>query len=196
MSRIMLYDGNGTDHWYKIRTDGSCIEWTSEDGVLTVAPGTGSIVSKDVYRDAHIHIEWREPDMPEATGQYKGNSGVYIHGCYEVQILDSYGIEKPLDNDCGGIYQMHAPLTNACKPALEWQTYDILFRAPRFCEDGSVSENARVTILQNGVCIQNNAELYSVTPGGLTDKVVEKGPLMLQDHQNLVSFRNLWIEEL
>lgn len=196
MSRIALYDGTSLEHWYKRGTEGEPIGWDSQDGILTVNPGTGSIVSKETFGDAHIHLEFREPDMPEGEGQNKGNSGVYIHGCYELQILDSYGVEKPLNDDCGGIYKMHAPRVNACKPALEWQTYDIYFRAPRFREDGSVSENGRVTILQNDICVLNNVELYHVTPGGIITEQVARGPLMLQDHQHLVSFRNVWIEEL
>jgi len=193
MSKIELFNGTDLSAWTK--TDGTPAEWSVEDGVMTVNH-TGCIVSKEVFGDAHIHVEWREPDMPEMTGQYKGNSGVYLHGCYELQVLDSYGIEPPQANDCGAIYLMYPPRVNACKPALEWQTYDIFLRAPRFAEDGSVSESARVTILQNGVCIHNNVELYRVTPGGVIDKPVAEGPLMLQDHNDAVSFRNVWIEKL
>jgi len=193
MEKIVLFDGTSVEKWTK--RDGSPCHWTVENGAMTVLPRQGDIVSTETYGDAHIHVEWMEPDMPEEKGQGKGNSGVYIHGCYELQVLDSYGIETPCYNDCGAIYNMYAPLTNACKPALEWQTYDIYFRAPRFNEDGTVKENAYVTVIQNGVMVQNNIELYSTTPGGVGNEKVAEGPLLLQDHWNLVSFRNIYIEK-
>ena len=102
MAKIVLFDGTDLSHFTNL--DGSPAQWKVENGTLTVTHG--SIVSKETYGDAHIHVEWMEPDMPEATGQGKGNSGVYIHGCYELQVLDSYGIENPQDNDCGGIYSL------------------------------------------------------------------------------------------
>jgi hypothetical protein len=134
--------------------------------------------------------------MPEATGQGKGNSGVYIHGCYEIQVLDSYGIKAPNEGDCGALYSMYAPITNACKPAEEWQSYNIIIRAPRFNDAGGIEEFARMTVIQNGLPIQNNVILKRATPGGLSDKPVKKGPLILQDHGNKVSFRNVWLIHL
>ena len=192
MARITLFDGKDTSLWTK--RDGSPIDWIVEDGAMTV--NHGDIVSTVKYGDAHIHVEWREPDMPWESGQGKGNSGVYIQGCSELQVLDSYGVDVPDFSDCGAIYSVYPPLVNACRPALEWQTYDIFLRAPRFDADGNVTENARVTILQNGVCIQNNIELWRTTPGGIVEEKVAVGPLLLQDHGNPVSFRNVWIETL
>ena len=151
---------------------------------------------RHLFRDAHVHVEWREPDMPGHFGQDKGNSGVYLHGCYELQILDSYGKENPQCDDCGGIYSMYKPLTNASKPALEWQTYDIYFRAPRFDENGNVVKSAYMTVIQNGICVQNNIELYRTTPGGMGETQIPEGPLYLQDHGHPVSFRNVWFERL
>jgi len=191
MEKVILFDGTSTEKWKN--RDGSPINWPVEDGVMTV--GHGDIVSTETYGDAHIHVEWREPDMPWASGQGKGNSGVYVHGCYEIQVLDSYGIENPDYSDCGAVYSMHAPLTNACKPALEWQTYDIYIRAPRF-EKGEIVKNGFLTVLQNGIVIHNNVELPRNTPGGVTDYRVAEGPLLLQDHGNPVSFRNVWFERL
>ena len=191
MSKIVLFDGTDLSHF--TQQDGSPAQWKVENGAMTVTHG--NIVSKETYGDAHIHVEWMEPDMPEATGQWKGNSGVYIQGCYELQVLDSWGIEPPQDNDCGGIYSIKAPRVNACKPPLEWQTYDIYLRAAKV-ENGTVTEPAIVTILQNGQVIHNNLILPRHTPGGVYDKVVAEGPLMLQDHGNPVSFRNIWIEKL
>ncbi len=189
--KVILFDGTSLDAFTSL--DGSPAGWDVTDGVMTVT--RGNIKSKETYGDAHIHVEWREPDMPEATGQWKGNSGVYIQGCYELQVLDSYGIAEPKCDDCGGIYTIAAPLINACKPPLEWQTYDIYLRSA-VVEDGKVLSPAVVTILQNGQVIQNNLTLPSHTPGGVFDHVVGEGPLMLQDHGNPVSFRNIWFERL
>ncbi len=167
-----------------------------KDGIMTVVPHSGNIISYETYRDAMIHMEWREPDMRQYEGQNRGNSGVYIHGVYELQVLDSWGVETPQDDDCGGIYKMHAPLMNACKPPLEWQTYDILFRAPRFGMDGEKTEDARVTVLQNGLPVLNNVIMPRVTPSGSRTFEAADGPLMLQDHCHPVSFRNIWIMKL
>lgn len=192
MEKIILFDGTDLSHFTNL--DGSPAQWEVKDGIMTVTHG--NIMSKETYGDAHIHVEWREPDMPEATGQWKGNSGVYIQGCYELQVLDSYGIAEPKYDDCGGIYSIQAPLTNACKPALEWQTYDIILRAAKLDENGKVLSHAVVTILQNGQVIHNNFTLPANTPGGVYDHIVAEGPLMLQDHGNPVSFRNIWIQKL
>jgi hypothetical protein len=130
--------------------------------------------------------------MPEATGQAKGNSGVFLQGRYEIQVLDSYGINIPGMGDCGAIYNQFAPLVNACRPPMEWQSYDVAFRAPRVDEGGNVVEGARVTVLQNGLVIQNNVQLPGVTGGSLDEAVGEPGPLLLQDHRNLVAYRHIW----
>ena len=193
MEKIILFDGTSTEHWKKQNTDDP-ITWKVEDGCMTVTPFGGSIVSKEIFGDAHIHLEWREPDMPDKTGQFKGNSGVFIHGVYEVQVLDSYGIEPPTATDCGGFYNLYPPIVNACKPALEWQTYDIYVRAAIF-EDGVCTKSAVATVFQNGVCIQNNVELIRGTMSNDPADRVPCGPLVLQDHGDPVSFRNIWIEK-
>ena len=192
--KVYLFDGPDPSGW-KSRWSGNTPDWKVEDGIATV--GHEDIVSDYQFSDAHIHVEFRIPDMPDCTGQAKGNSGVYVHGCYEIQVLDSYGIENPHNDDCSGIYSIQAPLCNACLPAEEWQTYDIIFRAPRFNQYGEIAEDGRITLLQNGIVVHNNFILPSVTPGGITEnRRVAKGPLMLQDHGNAVSFRNVWVMPL
>lgn len=192
--KVYLFDGTDLSGW-KSRWSGNTPDWKVEDGIATV--GHEDIVSDYQFSDAHIHVEFIIPDMPDCTGQAKGNSGVYVHGCYEIQVLDSYGIENPHNDDCSGIYSIQAPLCNACLPAEEWQTYDIIFRAPRFNQYGEIAEDGRITLLQNGIVVHNNFILPSVTPGGITEnRRVAKGPLMLQDHGNAVSFRNVWVMPL
>ena len=192
--KVYLFDGTDLSGW-KSRWSGNTPDWKVEDGIATV--GHEDIVSDYQFSDAHIHVEFRIPDMPDCTGQAKGNSGVYVHGCYEIQVLDSYGIENPRNDDCSGIYSIQDPLCNACLPAEEWQTYDIIFRAPRFNQYGEIAEDGRITLLQNGIVVHNNFILPSVTPGGITEnRRVAKGPLMLQDHGNAVSFRNVWVMPL
>ncbi len=191
---VMLFNGKDLSNW-RTRSGGPA-GWKVADGVITVEPRTGDIVTQQKFTDFMLHLEWMEPDMPDAKGQAKGNSGVYLQGRYEVQVLDSYGIEVPGKGDCGAIYDQFAPLVNACKPALEWQTYDVIFRAARLDDSGKVVNQARVTLLQNGMVIHNNVEVLGPTGGAIDDKVGEPGPLLLQDHGNLVKYRNIWIVEL
>ena len=194
MEKVMLFNGKNLDGWK--RRDGTPSDWSVDgDGVVTVVHG--DIVSEYEFGDAHIHVELRIPDMPWASGQDKGNSGVYVQGAYEVQVLDSYGIEVPKIDDCCAIYSIYPPICNACKPALEWQTYDIILRAARFNKYGEITEEPRMTVLQNGVVVQNNIVLPHVTPGNCTDnKRPARGPLILQDHGCPVSYRNVWVMPL
>lgn len=192
---VVLFDGKDLSNW-QTRSGGSA-GWEVADGVITVVRGTGGdIVTKEKFADFMLHLEFMEPDMPEAKGQGKGNSGVYLQGRYEIQVLDSYGIEVPGMGDCGAVYDQFAPLVNACKPPLQWQTYDIVFRAARLDDSGQVIDQARVTLLQNGVVIHNNVEVKGPTGGAMDDKVGEPGPLLLQDHGNPVKYRNIWIVPL
>lgn len=189
---IVLFNGKDVSNWRQ--RDGKPATWTVDDGVLLV--GKGDIRSDEEFTDAFIHLEWREPDMPEATGQKKGNSGVFVQGRYEIQVLDSYGIKIPGKGDCGAIYNQFSPLINACKPPLEWQSYDIIFRAPRLDESGNVINHARLTVLQNGLVIHNNVEVHGPTGAAINHNLGEPGPLLLQDHNDPVEYRNIWMVHL
>jgi hypothetical protein len=162
------------------------------DGSMEVGPRGGSLVSKEVFGDHQLHLEFRTPFMPEARGQGRGNSGVYVQGRYEVQILDSYGLEG-LDNECGGVYRVARPRVNMCAPPLAWQTYDIDFRAPRFDAQGNKTANARMTVSHNGVVIHEDLDVPGQTGGGDGANLDKPGPLLLQDHGNPVQFRNIWV---
>jgi len=188
---VVLFDGKDLSHWQT--RDGGVPGWEVKDGAVTVVGRTGNIVSKEKFTDFLLHLEWMEPDMPDAKGQAKGNSGVFLQGRYEIQVLDSYGIEVPGKGDCSGVYDQFAPIFNACRPPLEWQTYDIMFRAARADDSGNVVDNARLTVLQNCMVVHNNVEVLGVTGGAMDDKVLEPGPLLLQDHGNPVKFRNIWV---
>ena len=189
-SAVVLFNGSDLSNW--TTRDGGEPGWEVEDGVMAVVPRTGDIMTTERFTDHLLHLEFMTPDMPEATGQAKGNSGVFLQGRYEIQVLDSYGIEVPGMGDCGAIYNQFAPLVNACKPPLEWQTYDVIFRAPRLDDDGEIVENTRVTVLQNGLVILNNVILAGTTGANIGGGVGDPGPLLLQDHGNLVKFRNIW----
>jgi hypothetical protein len=186
---IVLYEGGALKGW--TAKDGTTAAgWTASPTHFTVKPGAGDIRTEKTFGDQTLHIEFNCPLMPEAKGQARGNSGVYLAGVYEVQVLDSYGLQ-PSKNDCGAIYNQVAPKVNACKPPLQWQTYDITFRKARL-QDGEVVEKARVTVVQNGIPIIEDAEI-DPTPGGVSMEAGQDGPLLLQDHGNEVEFRNIWV---
>tara|TARA_Y100000588_G_C14191756_1_gene898331 strand:- start:910 stop:1557 length:648 start_codon:yes stop_codon:yes gene_type:complete len=190
---VVLFDGQSLDNWTNM--EGSQAEWLVEEAAIQVAPGTGDICTKELFEDHYLHLEFKLSDMPEVSGQQKANSGVFLQGRYEIQVLDSSGLEVPGLGDCGAIYNQYAPLTNACKAALEWQTYDVIFRAPR-CEGAVVKEKARVSVLHNGVVIQNNIELPGVTGAPTDNNVQLPGHLRLQDHGNIIWYRNIWAVRL
>lgn len=194
---IVLFDGTDMDQWEK--PDGGPVGWKLEDGVMTVVKGTGGIQTKQSFGDMQLHLEWRAPEEVVGEGQERGNSGVYIQGLYEIQILDCYENKTYVNGQTGAVYKQHIPLANACRPPGDWQTYDIIFVAPRFKEDGSLFSPATVTVLHNGILLQNHAVILGTTENvGLPAYKAHplKQPLMLQDHGNPVSFRNIWVREL
>ena len=155
--------------------------------------GGGDIVSKQDFTDFQLHVEFKIPFEPGSKDQGRGNSGVGLQSHYEIQVLNSYGYARPGKGDCGAVYSQFAPLVNATRPPETWQTYDITFRAPRFGEDAKVSEKARVTVVHNGITVQNNQEINGPTGIGGDRPLDKPGPIYLQDHGHAVQFRNIWV---
>ena len=193
---ITLFNGTNLDAWERRNPEQRVtpVGWSVADGVAQVVPGTGDIMTKRKFTDFQLHVEFRTPFMPEARGQDRGNSGVYLQGRYEVQVLDSYGLSGE-DNECGGIYKISAPRVNMCAPPGQWQSYDITFRAPRFDAGGKKTDNAVVTVIHNGVMIHDGLMLPGVTGGAVDEDVKSPGGILLQDHGNLVQYRNIWLVE-
>jgi Domain of Unknown Function (DUF1080) len=193
---IVLFDGKELRQWSA--TDGSPAKWEVKDGSFTVIKGTGDIKSKNAFGDIQLHIEWRSPTVIEGEGQDRGNSGIFFQERYELQVLDSYESVTYSNGQAGSIYKQHIPLVNATKKPGEWQSYDVIFIAPRFSENGRITSPARITVLHNGILIQNNVEIW----GPMEHKGLPvyrphgKASLKLQDHGNPVSYRNVWVREL
>lgn len=193
---VILFDGTNFSEW--THEDGSPVRWTLSDGAMTVVKGSGGIKTRRTFGDCQLHLEFRTPAVVESEGQGRGNSGVFLQSRYEVQVLDSYNNRTYSNGQAGSIYKQYMPLVNACRPPGEWQTYDIIYTAPRFNADGIRVSPGRLTVIQNGVLIQNNVEIRGTTEYiGLPKNIPhEKAPLFLQDHSNPVSYRNIWIREL
>lgn len=195
---IILFDGKNLDAWQSTK-DGSPARWNIVDGQLVVKPGTGDIQTREKFGDVQLHVEWWDPNLPaDKVNQDRGNSGVFLQDVYEVQVLDNFENKTYVNGMVGSIYKQFPPLVNAAWPAEHWQTYDIIFTAPRFAADGSLASPARLTVLLNGVLVQNN----SVLKGGTTyigaPSYTPHGdlPLRLQDHSHLVRYRNIWLRKL
>ena len=194
---IVLFDGKNLSHWRS--GDGSPAKWQVRDGYMEVAPGTGDITTSDRFGDVQLHIEWATPAVAKGEGQDRGNSGVFLMERYEIQVLDSYVNRTYYHGQAGAVYKQHAPLVNASRKPGEWQTYDIVFHAPKFDEQGKVIDRARVTVLHNGVLIQNNVEIYGITYNDKPALYIAHSPqepLCLQDHGNPMRYRNIWIRRL
>lgn len=195
---IVLFDGTNTNEWET--TNPSQPGWHLENGVWTVVPKTGSMRTKRAFGDMQLHLEFRTPTNDTGTGQGRGNSGVMImDGRYEVQLLDSYENLTYPNGQAGSLYKQFPPLVNASRPPGEWQSYDIVFIAPRFHSDGSLKSPARMTVLHNGVLVQHDQTLLGTTGFRGPPRYQahpEKLPLQLQNHTDEVSFRNIWVREL
>jgi len=193
---VVLFNGTSLAHFEHAGGDPQptpCRWILLENGAMEVTQG--GIISTEVFGDHKVHIEFRTPLKPEARGQDRGNSGVYLQGRYEVQVLDSYGLAGT-DGECGGIYGVAPPRINMCFPPLQWQTYDIEFRAPRFSAEGNKEEHAKLTVWHNGVLIHEDVEVPNYTTAHVGGVMSEPGPLHLQDHGNPVWYRNIWVVPL
>ncbi|MBA4064573.1 MAG: DUF1080 domain-containing protein [Isosphaera sp.] len=192
LGAVVLFDGKDFSKWAK-KNGKDEVKWTLKDGAMEGVKGHGDIITKDAFGgDFTLHVEFRVPYEPAGAGQGRGNSGVYVQGRYEVQVLDSYGL-KSGKNDCAAIYDIHPPKVNACKAPTVWQTFDIEFKAPRF-ENGKKTEPARMTVRHNGVLVHENAEITTDnTRAGMGGDPSKPGPILLQDHGHPVQYRNVWL---
>jgi hypothetical protein len=194
---IVLFDGKNGNAWKHM--NGDALKWRIDSGFMMVKPGTGNIQTQQGFGSCQLHIEWRAPFVVKGEGQGRGNSGIFLMGRYEVQVLDNYNNRTYSNGQAGSIYKQRIPLANACRPPGQWQSYDIIFTAPQFNTDSTVKSAARVTIIHNGVLVQNNIEIWGGSAYIGVSKYEmhsNKEPIILQDHGDLVSFRNIWIREL
>lgn len=195
---IVLFKGYSFSEWQSAK-DSSDVKWyLNSDSSTTVLPNAGDIVTKRTFGDCQLHVEFRTPPVVKGEGQGRGNSGIFLQSRYEVQVLDNYQNRTYSNGQAGSIYKQTIPLVNACRKPGEWQTYDILFTAPRFNADGVLIAPARVTVIQNGIVVQLNTEIKGTTEyiGLPKYKAHGNAPIRLQDHGDLVSYRNIWIREL
>lgn len=193
---VIVFDGKDLSEWASL--NGSAPKWEVKDGAFTVVKGTGDIKTKRTFGDIQLHIEWRTPAMVESDGQGTGNSGVFFQERYELQVLDSYESQTYSNGQAGSIYKQHIPLANATRKPGEWQTYDVIYMAPHFSENGRVISPANITVIHNGVLIQNHVDIWGPMEyrGLPVYQSHGKAGLRLQDHGNPVSYRNIWIREL
>ena len=190
---VVLFDGKNLSQWKGER--GGEPKWKVEGGVITVN-GTGGLMTKEEFGDCQLHVEWATPAEVKGEGQGRGNSGVYLQGRYEIQVLDSYTNKTYFNGQAGAFYLNHAPLVNASRPPGEWQTYDIIFHPPQAGADGKAVPGS-FTVLHNGVLIQDHVPVKGgSTTAAKFSGVTPQGPLFLQDHGNPVRYRNIWIRRL
>jgi hypothetical protein len=193
----ILFDGTDLSKWQ--HKDGTPAKWKVENGYAEVIPKSGFLYTKQSFGDCQLHVEFREPTPPHGESQERGNSGVFLMGLYEIQVLDSYENKTYADGQAAAVYGQYPPLVNASRPPGQWQWYDIVFHGPRFDAAGKLLRPARVTVFHNGVLVQDNVEPSGPTEHGERPPYkthAEKLPLGLQDHNNPIRFRNIWIREL
>ena len=194
---MVLFDGRDLSEWRS--GQGGPARWRVRDGYVEVVPGSGDIETARRFGDVQVHIEWATPAEVNGEGQGRGNSGVFLMGMYELQILDSYGNRTYADGQAGAIYGQHPPLVNVSRPPGEWQTYDIVFRRPRFDSTGALTSPARMTVLHNGVLVHHNIELLGATANmrrAVYTAHADRLPIKLQDHGNRTRFRNIWVRKI
>ena len=197
---IVLFDGTNLEQWTSSTDDTKPAPWKIVDhDHMEVVPGSGGIQTKMKFGDCQLHIEFSAPDAVEGESQGRGNSGVFFQKRYELQILDSYNNRTYRNGQAASIYKDHAPLVNAMRGPLEWNTYDVIYTAPRFKADGKIDAKATITVLHNGVLVQNHSTINGITYYvGLHDYPEAHGDdvISLQDHGNKTQFRNIWVRKL
>jgi hypothetical protein len=194
---VALFDGKDLSQWTNVK--GEAAGWQVKNGYMEVVRNSGGIKTKRGFGDCQLHVEWAAPSPAAGSGQNRGNSGVFLMDTYEVQVLDSYNSTTYADGMAAAIYGQYPPLVNACRKPGEWQTFDIVFRAPRFDEAGALKAPARMTVFHNGVLVQDNEELTGPTAHKARPAYkahANNMPISLQDHGHPVRFRNIWIREL
>ncbi len=196
----VLFDGSSLEGWVHSK-DSTAAKWhLNDDGSMTVADKTGNIQTERVFGDIQLHIEWKSPADVQRDGQNRGNSGIFLNGLYEVQVLDNNDNDTYVNGQVGSIYKQTPPLAMASVASGEWNTYDIIYHAPEFNAEGSKIKSGTLTVLHNGVLVQDHTEIKGTTPyiGWPKNPAHGKGPLLLQDHgdNSRVSYRNIWVREL
>lgn len=196
---VVLFDGNDFSEFENLRGGGD-IKWVLKDGCMTIPPKGGDIITKRKFRDFQLHIEWMVPEGEDKEGEFKGNSGIYLQGKYEIQVLNSYQNLSNPTTQAGSIYKEKPPLVNVMAQPGEWNSFDIIYTAPTFKPDGTYRTYPYVTVLHNGVLIHNHTMILGITykdyQGYASGDGHQDGPIILQDHQSAVSYRNIWIREL
>jgi hypothetical protein len=195
---VVLFNGKDLSNW-QAANGGGPANWTVGNGYFAVAPGTGDIQTKQSYGDCQLHLEWATPNPPKGVGRDRGNSGVFLQGLYEVQVLDSYQNVTYADGEAAAVYGQYPPLVNATRPPGQWQTYDVVLHGARFDQGGKLLRPANVSVIFNGVLVQDHVNIMGpnvLRLGAPYEPTAEKLPLRLQDHHHPVRYRNLWIREL
>jgi len=195
---IVLFGGKDISAW-KTGDQGAAAGWAVKDGVLTIVPGSGDISTRESFGDCQFHIEWMVPTDLQCKGQHGCNSGLFFHGRYELQILNSSGNTTYADGMAGSLYGQYPPMVNPCRPQGEWNSYDVVFRGPRFDASAGMVRTATMTVLFNGVLVQDDVELLGATAHGARATYSAHPPtgsIKLQDHGDALKFRNIWIRPL
>lgn len=196
---IVLFDGQSLDGWVSAKDSLSPAPWKiNKDGSFTVVSGSGDIQTEQVFGSVQLHLEWKSPEVIENEGQHRGNSGVFLQNRYEVQVLDNNDNSTYVNGQVGSLYKQSVPLAMASAPTGQWNTFDIIFHAPEFNEAGEKIRSATITVLHNGVLVQDHAEIQGTTEYIGWPKNIAHGDdfLKLQDHDAEVSFRNIWVRKL
>jgi len=194
---VVLYNGHDLSNWESV--NGGPARWKPEAGYFEVTPKTGDIQTKQTFGDCQVHVEWASPSPAHGEDQDRGNSGVFLMGLYEIQVLDSYQSKTYPDGQAAAIYGQYPPLVNASRPPGQWQTYDIIWHGPHFMPNGNLLQPAYVTVIHNGVLVQDHVPLSGPTGHHVRPPYKpgpNKLPLRLQDHNHSVRFRNVWVREL